>query len=152
MDGFRVPISLSLPMRPPTPDGLKPKDLIGLPWRLAFALQDAGWWLRSEVIWSKPNAHPESVRDRPTKAHSPARHPHTLTLRSPQNPHNSFSNHSIISFYSLLAIYLVRLENPAVRVRLRSSNCDLTRWLSARADVMTCHQGETPSIAVVSIR
>ena len=64
-----MPISLSLPMRPPTPDGLKPKDLIGLPWRLAFALQDAGWWLRSEVIWSKPNAHPESVRDRPTKAH-----------------------------------------------------------------------------------
>ena len=56
-------------VRPPTPEGLKPKDLIGVPWRLAFALQDAGWWLRSEVIWSKPNAHPESVRDRPTKAH-----------------------------------------------------------------------------------
>jgi len=56
-------------VRPPTPEGLKPKDLIGVPWRLAFALQDAGWWLRSEVIWHKPNAHPESVRDRPTKAH-----------------------------------------------------------------------------------
>ena len=56
-------------IRPPTPEGLKPKDLIGLPWRLAFALQDAGWWIRSEVIWHKPNAHPESVRDRPTKAH-----------------------------------------------------------------------------------
>ena len=56
-------------VRPPTPEGLKPKDLIGVPWRLAFALQEAGWWLRSEVIWSKPNAHPESVCDRPTKAH-----------------------------------------------------------------------------------
>ncbi len=56
-------------VRPPTPEGLKPKDLIGVPWRLAFALQDAGWWIRSEVIWHKPNAHPESVRDRPTKAH-----------------------------------------------------------------------------------
>ena len=56
-------------VRPPTPKGLKPKDLIGLPWRLAFMLQDAGWWIRSEVIWHKPNAHPESVRDRPTKAH-----------------------------------------------------------------------------------
>ena len=43
-------------VRPPTPDGLKPKDLIGVPWRLALALQDAGWWLRSEVIWHKPNA------------------------------------------------------------------------------------------------
>jgi len=56
-------------VRPATPEGLKPKDLIGVPWRLAFALQDAGWWLRSEVIWHKPNAHPESVSDRPTKAH-----------------------------------------------------------------------------------
>ena len=59
----------AMKVRPPTPIGLKPKDLIGVPWRLAFALQDAGWWLRSEVIWHKPNAHPESVRDRPTKAH-----------------------------------------------------------------------------------
>lgn len=56
-------------VRPPTPDGLKPKDLIGVPWRIAIALQSAGWWLRSEIIWAKPNAHPESVRDRPTKAH-----------------------------------------------------------------------------------
>lgn len=56
-------------VRPPTPEGLKPKDLIGVPWRLAFALQEAGWWVRSEVIWHKTNAHPESVRDRPTKAH-----------------------------------------------------------------------------------
>ena len=59
----------AMDVRPPTPEGLKPKDLIGVPWRLAFALQEAGWWLRSEVIWHKTNAHPESVRDRPTKAH-----------------------------------------------------------------------------------
>ncbi len=59
----------AMPVRPPTPQGLKPKDLIGVPWRLALALQDAGWWVRSEVIWYKPNAHPESVRDRPTKSH-----------------------------------------------------------------------------------
>ena len=59
----------AMKVRPPTPHGLKPKDLIGIPWRLAFALQAAGWWLRAEIIWSKPNAHPESVRDRPTKSH-----------------------------------------------------------------------------------
>ena len=59
----------AMQVRPRTPKGLKPKDLIGVPWRLAFALQDAGWWVRSEIIWYKPNAHPESVRDRPTKAH-----------------------------------------------------------------------------------
>ena len=51
------------------PHGLKAKDLIGQPWRLAFALQDAGWYLRQDIIWSKPNPMPESVRDRCTKAH-----------------------------------------------------------------------------------
>jgi len=50
-------------------DGLKPKDLVGQPWRLAFALQDAGWYLRQDIIWSKPNPMPESVRDRCTKSH-----------------------------------------------------------------------------------
>ncbi len=59
----------AMSVRPPTPEGLKAKDLIGLPWRIAFLLQEAGWWLRSEVIWHKPNAQPESVRDRPTKSH-----------------------------------------------------------------------------------
>src|SRR5690606_28083797 len=49
--------------------GLKPKDLVGIPWRVAFALQSDGWYLRSDIIWAKPNAMPESVRDRPTKAH-----------------------------------------------------------------------------------
>jgi len=51
------------------PDRLKPKDLVGIPWRVAFALQADGWWLRSDVIWHKPNCMPESVTDRPTKAH-----------------------------------------------------------------------------------
>lgn len=49
--------------------GLKPKDLVGMPWRVAFALQAAGCYLRSDIIWHKPNPMPESVRDRPTKAH-----------------------------------------------------------------------------------
>jgi DNA modification methylase len=51
------------------PNGLKPKDLVGIPWRVAFALQEAGWYLRSDIIWHKPNPMPESVTDRPTKAH-----------------------------------------------------------------------------------
>ena len=49
--------------------GLMPKNLIGVPWRVAFALQAAGWILRSDIIWHKPNPMPESVTDRPTKAH-----------------------------------------------------------------------------------
>jgi len=48
---------------------LKPKDLCGIPWRVAFALQADGWWLRQDIIWHKPNPMPESVRDRCTKAH-----------------------------------------------------------------------------------
>lgn len=49
--------------------GLKPKDLIGIPWRVAFALQADGWYLRQDIIWHKPNPMPESVTDRCTKAH-----------------------------------------------------------------------------------
>jgi DNA modification methylase len=51
------------------PEGLKPKDLIGIPWMLAFALRADGWYLRQDIIWHKPNPMPESVRDRCTKAH-----------------------------------------------------------------------------------
>lgn len=51
------------------PSGLKPKDLLGMPWRIAFALQADGWFLRSDVIWAKPNPMPASVKDRPTTAH-----------------------------------------------------------------------------------
>lgn len=58
--------------RPPTSnklDGIKNKDLIGIPWRVAFALQADGWYLRQDIIWHKPNPMPESVTDRCTKAH-----------------------------------------------------------------------------------
>ena len=51
------------------PSGYKPKDLVGIPWRVAFALQADGWYLRSDIVWNKPNPMPESVTDRPTKAH-----------------------------------------------------------------------------------
>lgn len=68
-DGDKKNKGRAMDYRAPTPDGLKPKDLIGVPWRLAFALQDAGWHLRSDIIWSKPNCQPESVKDRPTRSH-----------------------------------------------------------------------------------
>ena len=55
--------------RPATPAGLKPKDLMMMPARVAMALQADGWWLRSEIIWHKPNPMPESVTDRPTNSH-----------------------------------------------------------------------------------
>lgn len=71
--GWRAPDkknpARAMSVRPDTPDGLKSKDLLGLPWRLALALQDSGWYLRADVIWNKPNAMPESVKDRPTRSH-----------------------------------------------------------------------------------
>jgi DNA modification methylase len=56
-------------LKVPSGTGLKPKDLCGIPWRVAFGLQADGWYLRSDIIWHKPNPMPESVTDRPTKAH-----------------------------------------------------------------------------------
>jgi len=71
--GWRAPDkknpARAMNVRPDTPAGLKPKDLVGVPWRLAFALQADGWYLRSDIIWNKPNAMPESVKDRPTRSH-----------------------------------------------------------------------------------
>ncbi|MFR0710118.1 DNA-methyltransferase [Klebsiella pneumoniae] len=71
--GYRAPDkknpARAMAVRPDTPEGLKPKDLIGIPWRLAFALQQDGWYLRSDIVWNKPNAMPESVKDRPTRSH-----------------------------------------------------------------------------------
>jgi len=65
---FTKDYARSQPNRMPIP-GLKPKDLVGIPWRVAFALQADGWYLRQDIIWSKPNPMPESVTDRCTKAH-----------------------------------------------------------------------------------
>lgn len=71
--GYRAPDkknpARAMSVRPDTPEGLKPKDLIGVPWRLAFALQNDGWYLRNDIVWHKPNAMPESVKDRPTRSH-----------------------------------------------------------------------------------
>lgn len=61
--------SRGMDVRPADPTGIKPKDLIGIPWRVAFAFQADGWFLRQDIIWHKPNPTPESVRDRCTKAH-----------------------------------------------------------------------------------
>lgn len=67
--GGKIGSAREMAFRPETPVGLEPKDLIGLPWRVAFALQADGWRLRSENIWEKPNAMPESVTDRPSRTH-----------------------------------------------------------------------------------
>ena len=61
--------ALKLPPQKASSIGLKPKDLVGIPWRVAFALQADGWYLRQDIIWHKPNPMPESVKDRCTKSH-----------------------------------------------------------------------------------
>jgi DNA modification methylase len=94
--------------------GHKPKDLLGMPWMLAFALRADGWWLRQDIIWSKPNPMPESVRDRCTKAHEylflfakseryyfdaeaisePATHAHEYVYDNGQNGHGGGVSHA----------------------------------------------------------
>lgn len=66
--GMTAIVPMNQPNRLALP-GLKPKDLCGIPWRLAFALQDDGWWLRQDIIWNKTNPMPESTKDRCTKSH-----------------------------------------------------------------------------------
>lgn len=68
-DADKKNVARGMSYRAPTPEGLKPKDLIGVPWKIAFALQADGWYLRSDIIWYKPNCQPESVKDRPTRSH-----------------------------------------------------------------------------------
>jgi len=68
-DADKKNVARGMSYRAPTPVGLKSKDLIGVPWKIAFALQQDGWYLRSDIIWYKPNCQPESVKDRPTRSH-----------------------------------------------------------------------------------
>lgn len=72
IDTRSVGIAPGVHSKPPTMikhKSIKPKDLVGIPWRVAFALQADGWWLRQDIIWAKPNPMPESVTDRCTKSH-----------------------------------------------------------------------------------
>jgi site-specific DNA-methyltransferase (adenine-specific)/site-specific DNA-methyltransferase (cytosine-N4-specific) len=68
-DADKKNVARGMSYRPQNPKGLKDKELIGVPWRLALALQADGWYLRSDIIWYKPNCQPESVKDRPTRSH-----------------------------------------------------------------------------------
>ena len=85
---------MAMSYRLTTPLGLKHKDLIGIPWRLAFALQSYGWYLRSDIIWHKPNCQPESVKDRPTRCHEYM----FLLSKSDGDPNKGFDNLFIRSF------------------------------------------------------
>lgn len=107
----------------PVTPGLKPKDLIGIPWRLAFALQADGWWLRSDIIWSKPNPMPESVTDRPTKAHE------YIFLLSK----------SASYYYDAEAIKENGSENPVTKAR----NCRADLGLVGRRDLYGTREGQS---------
>jgi len=78
-------------------DGLKPKELVGIPWRFAFAMQDRGWYLRQDIIWAKPNPMPESVTDRCTKSHE-------YIFLLTKNPKYFFDNEAIKESASLESI------------------------------------------------
>ena len=103
--------------------GQKPKDLLGQPWLLAFALRADGWYLRSEIIWARPNPMPESVTDRPTKAHSTV----FLLSKSPRY------------FYDQEAIRETLAVTNAQRTTrlLRHARTRPTGWRPSRPDALT---------------
>ena len=112
-----------------TANTVKPKDLVGIPWRVAFALQADGWYLRSDIIWSKPNPMPESVTDRPTKSHEyvfllsksqryyfdqeAVREPHTATI-GPRRDNGEGDR------FVDLGMYSGRVGNPEAGRNIRS--------------------------------
>lgn len=87
------------------PQGLKPKDLVGIPWRVAFALQSDGWYLRQDIIWAKPNPMPESVTDRCTKSHE-----YIFLLAKSQKYY--FDNEAIKEPMTVPERYNTRLRDP----------------------------------------
>lgn len=98
-----IPTRKEIPLAGKIAKGLKNKDLVGIPWRVAFALQADGWYLRQDIIWHKPNPMPESVTDRCTKAHeyifllSKSRHYYfdSDSIKEPASPDDSIRDRDI---------------------------------------------------------
>lgn len=101
-------------------DGLKRKDLIGIPWRVAFALQADGWYLRQDIIWSKPNPMPESVTDRCTKSHEYV----FLLSKGPQYNYNAATIHEPISPVSVKRLSQKNLPNQKGSIRAHAGGAN----------------------------
>jgi len=116
-------------------DGLKSKDLIGIPWRVAFALQQYGWYLRQDIIWHKPNPMPESVTDRCTKAHE-----YIFLLSKSQR---YFYDHESIKEESKSQSEGIRFggnkygDNPDIKYATRSGNVSKEYLMSNKRSVWT---------------
>ena len=95
--------------RPKSNKNIKPKDLIGIPWRVAFALQQDGWYLRQDIIWHKPNPMPESVTDRCTKSHE------YIFLMS-KSANYYYDVLKVLKKKLLLMIILTEIEIPLVQI------------------------------------
>lgn len=131
------------------PAWAKPKDLLGLPWRLAFALQADGWFLRSDIIWAKPNPMPESVKDRPVRAHeylfllskNPRYYYDHEAVREPSASSVVRDNAANGSRYSFRRAHSKRVVGPATHPRgTHRPDRDDTRYCGptrARRDVWT---------------
>lgn len=116
LSGGTETVDMSSVPRPANPDGLKAKDLIGIPWMLAFALRADGWYLRSDIIWAKPNGMPESVTDRPTRAHEYL----FLLAKSPNYYYNSEAIRTPPKAGTILRLSQPGLDDQAGRTRANS--------------------------------
>lgn len=123
--------------RPKTPEGLKPKDLIGIPWMVAFALRAAGWYLRCDIIWNKKNCMPESVTDRPTKNHEYL----FLFSKSPKYyyDHNSIKTHLAESTLNDTRMYKEDYENKRPDRDFTGSSSQGSGLIKRKADKRRGH-------------
>jgi site-specific DNA-methyltransferase (adenine-specific)/site-specific DNA-methyltransferase (cytosine-N4-specific) len=140
--------------RPPTPEGLKPKDLVGVPWRVAFALQADGWYLRSDVIWFKPNCQPESVKDRPTRAHeylflmskSKDYFYDSEAIAEPANSHGKRNKRTVWTVNTEhfldahFATFPVALIEPCIEASSRAGDCVLDPFFGSGTVGVACQR------------
>ena len=137
----------SMSVRPDTPPGLKPKDLIGVPWRLAFALQSDGWYLRSDIIWEKPNCMPESVKDRPTRSHEyiflmskseKYYYDHQATRESNRNKRSVWSVNTKPFMAAHFATFPTQLIEPCILAGSRESDVVLDPFFGSGTVGVVC--------------
>jgi site-specific DNA-methyltransferase (adenine-specific) len=155
--GWRAPDkknpARAMSVRPDTPKGLKPKDLLGVPWRLAFALQESGWYLRADIIWHKPNVTPESVKDRPTRAHEyvfmftkSERYYYDREAVMEENGHGRRNRRSVWSVHTQafpgahFATFPSALIQPCIKASTRSGDYVLDPFFGSGTAGLVAHQ------------
>jgi hypothetical protein len=133
------------------PKGLKPKDLVGIPWRFAFAMQDRGWYLRQDIIWAKPNPMPESVKDRCTKSHEYiflfSKHSNITQgmFATGYNGPNTAWGPTLVNNVGIINTIPVNYQSETITTTVNPSPITETAWINVRTFYELGCTGGSPS-------